>query len=94
MTALEADTVPMREPQPTAGLQDAFEAALRSADPKPSLRQLVKRLLDGPTTREEIADALESYRISLREQGRDADEDVILEVMDELSGWASPHAKL
>lgn len=84
----------MREPQPTAGLQDAFEGALASADPVLNLRELVKRLLDRPTTREEITDALESYRISLRDQGRDTDEDVVLEVMDALSGWTSPHAKL
>jgi hypothetical protein len=45
-------------------------------------------------TREQLISTLEDVRAELRESGRDADEDKVLEVMDMLAGWSAPHMKL
>jgi hypothetical protein len=37
---------------------------------------------------------LRALRGHLRDAGRDADEDMVLEVMDFLAGWSSPHMKI
>jgi hypothetical protein len=38
--------------------------------------------------------ALTRFRAELVDTGRDEDEDVVIEVMDYVVGWASPHQKL
>jgi hypothetical protein len=43
------------------------------------------------------ADALEGltrFREALARAGRDEDEDIVLDVMDHITGWASPHLRL
>jgi hypothetical protein len=71
-----------------------FEDALRSESPTRDLRSTVKTLLDEGWDRDQVLEALEDYRSKLREEARSSDEDVVLEVMDFLAGWASPHVKL
>ena len=71
-----------------------FEAALRSAKPTESLRDTVARLLDSGNDREVIQQSLEQFRLVLREADREAAEDVVLEVLDFLTGWCSPHQRL
>jgi hypothetical protein len=44
--------------------------------------------------RQELLDALEGVRADLRSQGREADEDMVMEVMDCLVGWCSPHMRI
>jgi hypothetical protein len=70
-----------------------FDEALRSEEPMWRLRELVQDMLTHGQDRNEILARLESYRSVLREAGRD-DEDVVMEVMDFLTGWCSPHMRL
>ncbi|HVA47411.1 MAG TPA: hypothetical protein VNH11_13660 [Pirellulales bacterium] len=44
--------------------------------------------------RDSILGFFDKNRQALREAGRDSDEDVVLEVMDFLVGWCSPHMSL
>jgi hypothetical protein len=71
-----------------------FEDALRSESPTRGLRSTVKTLLHEGWDRDQVQEALEAYRARIRQEGRSSDEDVVLEVMDFLAGWASPHVKL
>jgi hypothetical protein len=50
--------------------------------------------LSAGSTREQLISALEDVRTELRDGGRDADEDKVLEVMDMLAGWSAAHMKL
>lgn len=71
-----------------------FETALRSRQPTQQLREVVARLLRAGHDRITIQQSLEQFRLTLREADREADEDVVLEVLDFLTGWSSPHQKL
>ena len=72
-----------------------FEESLRSVDPTAALSDAVRRLHKASGKgRQEILAELEEFRDVLREQNRDRDEDVVLEVMDFLVGWSSPHMSL
>lgn len=71
-----------------------FEKALRSDAPLEALRSEIRELLEEGWSREALLRQLESDRSLLRSEGRSDDEDVLLEAMDFLTGWASPHMKL
>ena len=71
-----------------------FYAALASEKPLESLRRTVARELEAGVTRERLIAQLEELRADLRRSGREDDEDVVLEVMDFLTGWSSPHMRL
>jgi hypothetical protein len=75
--------------------QRAFEDALRAPDPMGALIDVVQhRLMTAGASRHDLLDSLEEFRGILKRQHLDADEDVVLEVMDFLAGWASPHMSL
>jgi hypothetical protein len=82
------------EMRSTAGIRDDFEVALRSDEPVMALRDAVKRLLEQGSNRQVLMAALQEFREGLQQAHRDADEDVVLDVMDFLSGWTSPHLAL
>lgn len=71
-----------------------FEQSLRSPQPTAQLSEAIRRLLRDKRSRSEILEELEEFRSILREEKRDSDDDVVLEVMDFLVGWASPHARI
>ncbi|MEX1263096.1 MAG: hypothetical protein WEE66_04020 [Actinomycetota bacterium] len=71
-----------------------IESALASEHPLDALSSEMKRLLADGWTRPQLLALLEEVRETLRVQQRDSDEDVVLEVMDFLVGWASPGAKI
>lgn len=74
---------------------DLYETVLRSAKPTARLRDLVQVLLDsGSLTADSALAELEELRGILVGQDRDGDEDVVLEVMDFLVGWCSPHMRI
>ncbi len=55
------------------------------------VRQLAHRLLEEEAyNREEILEIFEQFRSVLRDEGRDHQEDELLDVMDQLAGWSSP----
>ena len=71
-----------------------FEKALAAKDPLGSLREELSALLDEGWSREALLRQLESDREALRSAGRSSEEDIVLEAMDFLAGWASPHMTL
>jgi hypothetical protein len=75
-------------------IERTYEEALRSAQPLERLRAIVRSRLERGEGRERLLAELEDLQRALRASGRDADEDVVLDVMDFLTGWCSPHMKL
>lgn len=69
-----------------------FEEGLQRTDPTSGLMDAVRRLLNQPGERpHELLNELKAFRGVLQAQGRESDEDVVLELMDFLVGWSSPH---
>jgi hypothetical protein len=75
-------------------IDQRIEEALRSAEPVNELRNLVLHLLADGNTRDTIRELLERARQELRRANREAAEDAVMDVMDFLVGWCSPHMKL
>lgn len=72
----------------------AFHGALHSSEPVMRMRDLVRAELEHDVSRREVLGQLESLRIELRGRGGGGEEDVVLDVMDFVSGWSSPHTQL
>jgi hypothetical protein len=75
-------------------ITDEFNAALASGDGLTGLRSAAARELQAGIPRERVVAQLEALRTDLRAAGRDADDDVVLEVLDFVTGWCSPHVRL
>ena len=71
-----------------------FEEALAAPEPTLALRDAVVRAREAGVERDVVEGQLRALREHLQRAGRDADEDVVLEVMDFLAGWSSPHMKI
>jgi hypothetical protein len=88
----------------TAGNHDAetqsmiplalFDQALRSSSPVEALRAQVIELSAKGHTKADIYAALEQFMLRLRADGREADENLVLDIMDTLVGWCHPDAQL
>jgi hypothetical protein len=74
--------------------EELLKEALASPKPALELRSLVLRLNDQGMTKDVILDQLERVRKKFRAAGREKDEDAVMDVMDFLEGWCSPHMKL
>ena len=68
--------------------------ALRTDDPVMHLRESVARAVAAVVAREVVEAALTAQAASLRESDQDEQEDVVLDVLDFLVGWCSPHLKI
>ena len=75
-------------------IDQRIEQGLRSSAPVNELRNLVAGLFAAGQTREAILELFEGARQELRQSGRDAEEDAVMDVMDFLVGWCSPHMRL
>lgn len=76
-------------------MSDAYRGALDSNRPLAALRDVVEHELhDRHADREIVLSELEALRGDLRQAGREDAEDVVLEVMDFVVGWCSPHVRL
>lgn len=75
-------------------IQVRLEKALSSQRPLHRVRETLRDLLDQGYSRETLLDELEQFRTVLRGSGRGDGEDLVLEAMDFLVGWSSPHMKL
>lgn len=77
-------------------LEARLESALRSAEPARALRSLVRDLSREGCTRSEIYEILGKFVLQRRERadGRESDEEMILDVMDALTDWCHPAARL
>jgi hypothetical protein len=71
-----------------------IQEALRSPDPFQDLRLLVQSMQAQRLDQATILHWFEQTRQQLRRDGRDKEEDVLMEVMDCLVGWCSPHMNL
>ncbi len=71
-------------------ITDAFRIALASENRLGGLRSAAEHELQAGTPREHVIARLEALRSGLS----DADEDIVLEVLDFVSGWCSPHVRL
>jgi hypothetical protein len=69
----------------------SYEQALTAPDPTIALRTAVVEARSAGTDRDTVQRQLVALRTHLQQEDRDADEDVVLEVMDFLAGWSSPH---
>ncbi|MBA2447479.1 MAG: hypothetical protein H0V51_05580 [Chloroflexi bacterium] len=73
---------------------ERYEQALRSEQPRECLTAVVRDLVTKGGHREAILIELEDLRRILQVEGRDGDEDVVLEVMDFLVGFCSPQMRI
>ena len=58
------------------------------------LREGARQRLGDGQSREELLSELEAIRLTLRRAGVADAEDAVLDVMDFVVGWASPHMKV
>ena len=72
--------------------QQLFEAALSRETPLEALIDQVRVLLQEGYDRQALTEELQDFMLALRAQGRDGQEDIVLDVLDRLTGWASPGA--
>jgi hypothetical protein len=75
-------------------VRDQLAQTLCAEDPTTSLSNAVKVLVAQGQERDSLYAELEKLRTLLQESGREADEDVVLDVMDFLSGFCSPQARI
>ncbi len=73
-----------------------LEGALQSPDRVRALRELVLELSKEGLAKAEVYELLETYLTRLRAEAGDhnSDEDALLAVMDALSDWCHPKARL
>jgi hypothetical protein len=76
------------------GFDEELEQALGSAEPVSELRALAARLIAQGREREAVLQLFEAARGRLRKADREKDEDAVLDVMDFLVGWCSPHMEI
>jgi len=75
-------------------LDSRFEEALSTDDRVGALRRLAQNLLDHGHGPDGVLMEFEQVRRQLRDAAREDEEDAIVDVMDFLSGWCSPHMRL
>ncbi|MBI2760086.1 MAG: hypothetical protein HYX51_01505 [Chloroflexi bacterium] len=75
-------------------MHEQFLGALESDRPLECLTDVTRRLIAAGYDRQALAADLEHLRLELRRRKRDRAEDTVLEVMDFLVGWCSPHARI
>ena len=71
-----------------------LEQSLGGPDPVGGLIRAVQALLAAGYDRRRLEAELTELMLDLRAAGREREEDVVLEVLDDLVGWCSPHVKL
>jgi hypothetical protein len=71
-------------------LRDDLTTAMQSPSPAVRLRDSIKSLVDAGTDRDALCTELQH----LRKSASEAEEDVILEVLDFLAGWCHPDMKI
>ena len=75
-------------------VDDIFDTALRSPQPLSEVRAVAARYADEGYDSARLLGLFEGQRKRLRAAGREADEDVVTDVMDFIVGWCAPHMKV
>lgn len=72
-----------------------IEEALKvEKDPDLKMRELFIKLLKEGYDRKQLENDVIEYMLFLRKEGREKDEDYVLDVLDCLTGFCSPHMKI
>jgi hypothetical protein len=71
-----------------------LEGALCGANALLLLRELTQEILGQGQDPASVLALFEQTRRRLRNEGREAEKDVLMEAMDLLVGWCSPHMRL
>lgn len=71
-----------------------IEEALKEKDSDLKMRELFIKLLKEGYNREELEDSVIDYMLFLRKEDREKDENYVLDALDYLSGFCSPHMKI
>ena len=71
-----------------------IRAALESDDPLPALTQVVRALKDQGCGQREVYNLLEEMRHEVAAEGAEPSEDVLLEVMDFVSGFSNERHRI
>lgn len=76
--------------------QGRFEEALRATDPVEALRLVVEDLVRRGQSKEQVRESLSRFLDQLQnsKERREADADAVMDVLDFVEGWCSPHMKL
>lgn len=75
-------------------VHERLTEALRSSEPTTKLSEAVRALVAQGHERAALNTELERLRESLAAGGREAEEDAVLDVMDYMSGFCSPHMRI
>lgn len=75
-------------------IEACFDEALRSDDRVAELRRLAQRMLEEGSALDAVLSRFERARQELRTAARADDEDAVMDAMDFVTGWCSPHMKL
>jgi hypothetical protein len=78
----------------TVAVRERLLAALVSENQFASLYALTKSLVGEGYERQALVDEMERLREALREDDRENDEDVVLDVMDCLTGFCGPDMRI
>jgi hypothetical protein len=74
---------------------DVYRDALSSDEPLWTLREkVVAELAENGDDRDRVVADLEQLRAVLREEGRDDDEEIVLEVIGMILGWSGPRVRI
>ncbi len=73
-----------------------LENALRSNNPAEAVRTLVLKMSSAGQSKASIYETLEQFLVELRGRANhsEGDEELVLDVMDALTGWCHPDARL
>lgn len=73
---------------------ERFEKPLAAPEPGKALRSAIRQLAVEGHAKTEIHESLEQFLLHLREDRRGADEDLVLDTLDALSGWCHAEGEL
>lgn len=71
-------------------IDELLENALGSKNPFENLRSLLKELISKGYDREKLIGDLTQFHVKLMELKRESDDDLVLDMLDSLTGWCSP----
>src|SRR5439155_13223602 len=77
----------------TMTFEAALGQALQSDEPLQKARSLAQQLVNSGQSKQKILEQFEQSRQRLRKEGKEREEDVLLDVMDFIEGWCSPPMK-
>ena len=73
--------------------ENEIEKGLASEAPFLHLRSFLQELLDSGESKEKVLQSLAEYRKKLLLPNQEKEDDMLLDMMDYVAGWCSPHMK-